>query len=147
LLSATIADRLRTPCRLSARCQPARYSLSSSCVLVRSSFDPFDRVLLVTHGLADSPRVEVGQSVRRGRTVIEGAVLEVPGLVSDDLPQPRRQFAQATWTVRPVLADGPPSACGRSAWCSAELLSPLLLEFLFLFGIVWGLLLGLVGPL
>jgi hypothetical protein len=90
LLSTTIADRLRTPCRLSARFQPASYSLSSSCVLVRSSFDPFDRVLLVTHGLADSPRGEAGQSVRRGRSVIEGAVLEVRGLVSDDPPQPRR---------------------------------------------------------
>jgi hypothetical protein len=38
-----------------------------------------------------------------------------------------------------VLADGPPGA--------AELLSPLLLEFRFRFGIVSGLILGLVGRL
>jgi hypothetical protein len=50
-------------------------------------------------------------------------------------------------TVRPGHADSPPSACGRSAWCCVELLSPLLLEFRFRFGIVWGLFLGLVGLL
>jgi hypothetical protein len=44
-------------------------------------------------------------------------------------------------------ADSPPGACGRSAWCCLGLLSPLLLEFFFHFGIVWGLFLGLVAPL
>jgi hypothetical protein len=63
------------------------------------------------------------------------------------LPRPCRQSAQCLRTVRPGLADGSPDACGQSAWSSAELLSPLLFEFRFRFGIVWGLLLGLVGPL
>jgi hypothetical protein len=57
------------------------------------------------------------------------------------------QSAAALRTVRLGHADSPPGACGWSAWCSAELLSPLLLEFCFRFGIVWGLFLGLVGPL
>jgi hypothetical protein len=50
-------------------------------------------------------------------------------------------------TVRPYHADRPPGHRGLSAWCLAELLSPLLLESCFRFGIVWGLFLGLVGPL
>jgi hypothetical protein len=37
----------------------------------------------------------------------------------------------------PRLADGPPGSCGQSAWFSAELLSPLLFEFRFGFGIVF----------
>jgi hypothetical protein len=45
------------------------------------------------------------------------------------------------------LADGPLGACGRSAWSNAELISPLLFEFRFRFGIVRGLLLWLVSPL
>jgi hypothetical protein len=61
--------------------------------------------------------------------------------------RPRGQFARCLRTVRPGLADGPPGACGQFAWSSVELLSPLLFEFRFLFGIVWGLLLGLVGLL
>jgi hypothetical protein len=68
---------------------------------------------------------EDGPRVHHGWSVIEGAVLEVRGLFSDSLP----------------------GVCGQSAWCSAELLSPLLLEFRFRFGIVWGLFLGLVGLL
>jgi hypothetical protein len=50
-------------------------------------------------------------------------------------------------TVCLGLADDPLGACGRSAWSGAELLSPLLFEFHFRFGIVCAMLLGLVGPL
>jgi hypothetical protein len=57
------------------------------------------------------------------------------------------QSAPAPRIVLLGLADGPPGAWGRSAWCCAELLSSLLLEFHFRFGIVWGLFLGLEGPL
>jgi hypothetical protein len=39
-------------------------------------------------------------------------------------------------TVRPYHADRPPGHRGLSAWCLAELLSPLLLVFHFRFGIV-----------
>jgi hypothetical protein len=88
---------------------------------------------------ADGPRAH------RGRSVIEGAVLEVQGLFSNGPSQPRGQSgrprgrsAQCLGTVRPGLADGPPGACGQSAWSSAELLSLSLFEFLFRFGIVWG---------
>jgi hypothetical protein len=49
-----------------------------------------------------------------------------------------RTVCHSPRTVRLGLADSPLGACGRSAWCSAELLSPLLLEFYFHFGIVWG---------
>jgi hypothetical protein len=67
---------------------------------------------------ADGPRAH------HRRFVIEGAVLEVRGLFSDNPSQPRRtvrlglpvgppsvcgQSAQASRTVRPVLADSPPS--------------------------------------
>jgi hypothetical protein len=55
--------------------------------------------------------------------------------------------AAATRTVHLGLVNGPPGACGRSAWSRAELLSPLLFEFRFRFGIVWGFLLWLLGPL
>jgi hypothetical protein len=58
-----------------------------------------------------------------------------------------RTVRRSPRTVRLGLADGPPGACGRSAWCYAEMLSSLLLQFRFCFGIVWGLFLGLVGPL
>jgi hypothetical protein len=57
---------------------------------------------------------------------------------ADSPPRPRGRSARCLWTVRPGLADGLPGACGRSAWSSAELLSALLLEFRFHFGIVWG---------
>jgi hypothetical protein len=50
-------------------------------------------------------------------------------------------------TVRRTLADGPPGGRGQSTWCTAEQLSPLLLDSCFCFGIVWGLFLGLVGLL
>jgi hypothetical protein len=50
-------------------------------------------------------------------------------------------------TVRPYHANRPPGHRGLSAWCLAELLSSLLLVFRFHFGIVWGLFIGLVGPL
>jgi hypothetical protein len=49
--------------------------------------------------------------------------------------------------VRRSPADSSLGACERSAWGSAELLSPLLLEFLFRFKIYCGLVLGLVCPL
>jgi hypothetical protein len=66
---------------------------------------------------------------------------------TDSPPRPRGLSARYPRTVHPGLADGPSDACGQSAWSSAELLSLLLFEFLFRFRIVWGLLLGLVGPL
>jgi hypothetical protein len=66
---------------------------------------------------------------------------------ADSPPRPCGRSARCPRTVRPGLVDGPPGACVQSAWSSAELLSPLLFEFRFRFGIVWGLLLGLVGPL
>jgi hypothetical protein len=97
---------------------------------------------------ADSPRAH------RRRSVIKGVVLEVWGCfrmirrsLVDSPPRPCGQSARCLQTVRPSLADGPSGACGQSAWSSAELLSRLLFQFRFLFGIVWGLLLGLVGPL
>jgi hypothetical protein len=43
----------------------------------------FGRVLLVAQGLADSPRGEAGQSVRREQSVFRGAVLEVWEAISD----------------------------------------------------------------
>jgi hypothetical protein len=48
--------------------------------------------------------------------------------------------------VRPYHADRPPGHRVLSAWCLAELLSPLLFDSCFRFEIVWGLFLGLVGP-
>jgi hypothetical protein len=54
---------------------------------------------------------------------------------------------RGSWTVRRVFADRPPQLCGPSVWTFAESLSPLLLVFCFLFGIVWGLFVGLVRPL
>jgi hypothetical protein len=58
-----------------------------------------------------------------------------------------RTVRRSPRTVRPEVADGPPRGRGRSAWCATGQLSPLLLESCFRFGIVWGLFLGLVGPL
>jgi hypothetical protein len=56
-------------------------------------------------------------------------------------------YARGTRTVRLVFADRPPQPCGMSGRCLAVLLRPLLLEFHFHFGIVWGLFLGLAGLL
>jgi hypothetical protein len=49
-----------------------------------------------------------GPWAHHGQSVIEGAVLEVRGLFSDGLPQPRGQSSYASWTVRPMLADNSP---------------------------------------
>jgi hypothetical protein len=51
---------------------------------------------------ADGPRAH------RGWSVIEGAVLEIQGLFSDGPPGGCGRSAQASRTVRPVLADSPP---------------------------------------
>jgi hypothetical protein len=67
--------------------------------------------------------------------------------LADSPPGVRGQSAKCPRTVRPGLADDPPGACGQSAWSSAGMLSSLLFEFCFRFGIVLGLLLVLVGPL
>jgi archaeosine-15-forming tRNA-guanine transglycosylase len=83
LLSVHHADGLRVPGRRSARRLSANSLSRFSCVLIRLSFDPFGRVLLVAQGLADSPRGEAGQSVRRGRSVFLGAVLKVREAISD----------------------------------------------------------------
>jgi hypothetical protein len=94
------------------------------------------------HGpIADGPllRVQYWRFGGHFRTVRRSHV--------DSLPRPRGRSVRCLRTVRPGHADGPPSDCGWSAWSSSELLSPLLFEFCFLVGIVWGLLLGLVGPL
>jgi hypothetical protein len=55
--------------------------------------------------------------------------------------------ARGLRTVRLASADRPPQPCGLSAWAFTESLSPLLLVFRFHFEIIWGLFLGLVGPL
>jgi hypothetical protein len=55
LLSAHHADGPRATGGQSARRLSVSSSSSSSCVLVRLSFDPFGRVLLVARSLADSP--------------------------------------------------------------------------------------------
>jgi hypothetical protein len=81
---------------------------------------------------ADGPRAHCGLSV------IKGVVLEVRGLFSDGPSQPRGRSARCLRTVRPGLADGPPSARGQSAWSSAELLSLSLFEYRIHFRIVWG---------
>jgi hypothetical protein len=49
-----------------------------------------------------------GPWTHRGRSVIEGAILEVWVLFSDSPSQPRGQSAQASRTVRPVLVDSTP---------------------------------------
>jgi hypothetical protein len=58
-----------------------------------------------------------------------------------------RKVRCSSRTVRRTHAHGSPGGRGQSAWGFAVLLSPLLLEFRFRFGIVWGLFLRLVGPL
>jgi hypothetical protein len=63
-------------------------------------------------------------------------------------------FCCVSWTVRSRVMDRLPGVRGPSAqarepsaWHYAGLLSPLLLELCFRFGIVWGLFLWLVGLL
>jgi hypothetical protein len=111
----------------------------SSCF---ASFRSIVSVVFVWRELA-------GQSAWGGSTVREAQT--VRGARSD-----RSFFKVLYWrfycyfrTVRSRVADRPPGVFGPSApaWCLAELLSPLLLEFHFSFGIVWGLFLGLVGSL
>jgi hypothetical protein len=69
----------------------------------------------------NSPCGADGLWVEDGWSVIEGIVLEVRGYFWMVRAAPR--------TVRLGHADGPLGACGRSTWCSAELLCPLLFEF------------------
>jgi hypothetical protein len=138
----------------------SRLALCSSCsslVHERLEFNPFFQPSSVAGCLADGPPGvrDSPRGVCWSRTV--------RGISTDGLlfrVQYWRfkgcfgQSAAALQKVRLGLADGPPrpcrrsaGACGRSVWCYAELLSSLLLEFHFRFGIVWGLFLGLVGPL
>jgi hypothetical protein len=92
--------------------------------------------------LADRPRTG------RELFIIRGALLECR-LPFSDFPL----FEVCYWrvgflfrTVRPGPMDRPPVPRGLSAWCLEELLSPLLLDSCFRFGVGCGLLLGLVGP-
>jgi hypothetical protein len=120
----------------SAWSQLAYYYSCSSRVLEGLHFDLFGQLFLAGRSLADCPPGRRGPSPRhqlladhprigRGPSVIRGALLE----------------GRLSFSDRPSVTRGP------SAWCLAELLSPLLLVFRFRFWIVWGLLLGLVGPL
>jgi hypothetical protein len=76
-----------------------------------------------------------------------GARLVVLLRLTDCPPVGSGLSARCPRTVRPVFTDRPPQGRGLSARIVAGLLSPLLLESSFYFGIVWGLFLGLVGPL
>jgi hypothetical protein len=97
--------------------------IACSCVsFFRSNFGPF----LVAGGLADGMPGVHGQSAcsvlvadgprcLHGRSIIEGAVLEVHGRFSDSSPQlvdgpscHRRRSAVPSRTVRPKVAESPP---------------------------------------
>jgi hypothetical protein len=120
---------------------------SSSCELVRESYE-VPKVCGRRFGGPSARRSwtvraaqgTLGQSAGRVRTV------RISGCTSGGSFAFFGLSARGPWTVRPVSADRPPQPRGPSAWCCVELLSPLLLEFRFRFGIVWGLFLGLVGP-
>jgi hypothetical protein len=110
---------------------------ASSCF---ASFGSVESVVFVWRKLAgqsawDCRTVRATRTVRYLRCTTRGSV----SIFRLSTREPR--------TVRPYHADRPPSHRGLSAWCLAELLSSLLLVFHFRFGIVWGLFLGLVGPL
>jgi hypothetical protein len=84
MLYAHHADGPRAPGGRSARRLSASSSSSSSCVLVRLSFDSFGRVLLVhkvwrtvCEESPNSPRGVDGPRVEDGRSVAEGGVLVV----------------------------------------------------------------------
>jgi hypothetical protein len=147
-LSACLADRPRSPCGLSARNNSASCSSCSSRVLERFRFDPFGQLFLAGSGFADRPPRRRGPSARhelladRPRTrcrpyVFQGVLPEVLLAFSDRPPR----------TVHRPHGDSPPGHRRPFTWACTELLSPLLLEFCFCFGIVWGLFLGLVGTL
>jgi hypothetical protein len=89
----------------------------------------------------------VGQSVRGGRTVREAWTVRECSADGPFFAVHYWRFGNHFRTVRRMLADSLPPPCGRSAQAIADCLSPLLIEFCFRFGIVWGLLLGLVCPL
>jgi hypothetical protein len=57
------------------------------------------------------------------------------------------RISSALLVVLLRFTDCPLEGRGQSVWYCAGLLSPFLLELCFRFGIVWGLSLGLVGPL
>jgi hypothetical protein len=149
LFCSCLADSLPIARGRSAWRQLDWCSSCSSLVLERLPFDLLFQPSSVAGGLANGPPAVRGQSVRSV-------------LVADEVP-PRTVrycwcstgglrviFGRSTATSRTVrrgLADSPPGARGQSAWYCAGLLSPLLLDSCFRFGIVWGLFQGLVGPL
>jgi hypothetical protein len=93
------------------------------------------------HVGADGPRAHRGRSAGPSRVQywrFGGCFRTVRHSLADSLPRPCGRSTRCLRTVRTGLADGPPGARGQSAWSSAELLSPSLLEFCFRFGIVWG---------
>jgi hypothetical protein len=141
LMFPCLADRPREAGGLSARSCSSRCSLCSSRVRVSLHFDPLSRWFSFGGSWPDSPPGIVGQSAVLARTV-RYLRCTTRGSVSIF-----RFSTRDLRTVRPYHADRPPSHRGLSAWCLAELLSSLLLVFHFRFGIVWGLFLGLVGPL
>jgi hypothetical protein len=140
-----LADHPREAGRLSARSCSSRCFPCFSQVRVSLRFDPSSRWFSFEGSWPDSPpgvarqSAWLGPSVVLARTVCYSRCASGGSVFIFRLCDPR--------TVRPYHADHPPGHHGLSAWCLTELLSSLLLVFRFCFGIVWGLFLGLVGPL
>jgi hypothetical protein len=103
-MSACLADRPRTTCKLSTRYDSAGCSSCSSCVLERFHFDSFGQLFLAISGFADRPRGRRGLSVRHellvDRSFFQGVLLEI---------------LLAFRTIRRNLADRPPPPRGPSA--------------------------------
>jgi hypothetical protein len=97
-VSALHADGRVAPGGRSARRQQFVVFFACSCVLFVRSFLPVDFLL---HGVRGRSVLECrtvrdganGPRAHRGRSVVEGAVLEVWGLFSDGPSQPRGQSA------------------------------------------------------
>jgi hypothetical protein len=147
LLCLLVADTPSGGSGRFARNRLIECSSCSSCVLARSCFDQFTWLFFIRRSLSDSPSGVAGQSARRGRSASVRRTVCCSRCTTGGSGTIFVRFATCSRTVRLVPADSLPPPCGRSAQAIADCLSPLLIEFCFRFGIVWGLLLGLVCPL
>jgi hypothetical protein len=116
----------------------ASCSSCSSCVLERFRFDPSGQLFLAERGFADRPPGCRGPSTRHELVADrrgQGADHLFSGCSTGGLVGFFGPSTKTSRTVRHLHADRPPDHHRQSAWCFADLLSPLLLESCFLLGL------------
>jgi hypothetical protein len=125
------ADRPRGHRGPSVRCLTARLFFMFVRVLERLSFDPFCRWIFCAQSL-QTVHTRVPDSLcRGGRSACPLRTVCFSRCTTIGSGSNFGRFVPSSWIVRALLAESLHGHCGRSAWCSAECLSPSLVELCF----------------